>query len=465
MPALEKAKLQKVRADESETPIGDPVEVQFNPESLSLQLSNEVEGGRSRARQRRQQTGQSSTVLSMDLVFDTADEGTDDAPVSVRTRTALIEQFVVPEEGNPDPPPRLRFQWNDLILTGLVEQLSIEFDLFAANGVPLRAKAGLSIKEQKAEYQFLRGGAGARDSANATSPGEGSASSQPGAGTNDPAPTQPLGDEAAPALEDETPAEFAQRMGLDPAAWRGLSTALSAGLGLAAGVEVGFSASLSASGGIGVSAGVSAGIGVSVEAQLGLDASGGSGTARDAAGRNLAQTGGIGAAIDNAAIASANAAARASAEAFGQSQPASATTNGPAAQAVFTSTAAVSTASTTSASGATSASALRLDRVPQQAQSPLQAASQTPDPRSQSFGFGVPLQPLRDTSATGALTLCAAAVGRQTSEPPRRLSPTTPPWEALPVTDRIRAASDAREAERRKNPCDVLTRSCSCEAP
>ncbi len=185
MSELQKATLQEVSADEQQTPRSEPVPVQFNPTTLRLRLTNQVEGGRSNARQRRQQTGASSNVLSMDLIFDSADEGTADSPVSVRTKTGIVEKFVVPPVGNPDPPPRLKFQWDELILIGIVESVDINFEHFASNGAPLRAKVSLSIKEQKSEYQFLQGGAGSRSSAGSTPPGGGGSAVSPGAGTNE----------------------------------------------------------------------------------------------------------------------------------------------------------------------------------------------------------------------------------------------------------------------------------------
>ena len=92
MSNLVKATLQKVLADEAETEDGDAFPVQFNPSSLKIRITNQVEGGRSAARQVRQQTGNSSRVLTMELVFDTADEGSQDSPVSVRQKTKQLEQ-------------------------------------------------------------------------------------------------------------------------------------------------------------------------------------------------------------------------------------------------------------------------------------------------------------------------------------------------------------------------------------
>ena len=66
---LSKATLQEIASDEGSTPKGDPVEVQFNPATLRLQISNTIEGGDTRGRQVRQYIGSSSTTLTIDLVL------------------------------------------------------------------------------------------------------------------------------------------------------------------------------------------------------------------------------------------------------------------------------------------------------------------------------------------------------------------------------------------------------------
>src|SRR6476620_9636308 len=97
MPPLKKATLRQIKADASAEPLGDEIEVQFNPASLKLQLANKVEGGDTKGRQTRQYLGKTSTTLTFEVHFDTADDGTTAAPVSVRTKTAMIERFVLPK--------------------------------------------------------------------------------------------------------------------------------------------------------------------------------------------------------------------------------------------------------------------------------------------------------------------------------------------------------------------------------
>ena len=157
MSGLEKATLTRLANDASDTEEGSPIPVQFNPASLKLTLSNNTEGGTNTGRPARQFSGNASTDLAFDLVFDTADE--DDGsggPRSVREKTAMVEQFVLPTGTGSGrrSPPRVKFHWDRLIIKGVITSVSVDFDLFASNGTPLRAKVGVSIKEQDARYEI-----------------------------------------------------------------------------------------------------------------------------------------------------------------------------------------------------------------------------------------------------------------------------------------------------------------------
>lgn len=480
MPELEKAKIQPVQADRNNSPAGDEFDVQFNPTSLKLRLTNQSEGGDSRARQRRQHTSSGSTTLTMELVFDSADETGGDAgapqPVSVRHKTGQLEQFVVPREEGGETPPRMKFSWNELVVVGIVESLDITFDLFAPSGEPLRAKVSLAIKEQEPKYQFLEAGAGARDNANAEAAG-GNADTQPGAGTNDPQSQGPAstqtgqsnaGDRSAAALEGETAPEFAARQGLDPAAWRGLDVDLSAGLTLEAGVEVGFSAGLSVSAGVGVSVGVQAGADLSLTAAVGLEAGasvnvtgGAAVSANTAAGFALSAAGGVTAAIEVARQVEAQSAAQEAAAAFETPRTALTAGGNPV---------------TTKTTGYTAAS-LRAAVQPAQDHTPLvqsgprsysvqQAAPGAPAPptaddRAATYGYGVPLKPVMGGALTqGQPRVCGASLTngtRRTNDGPGfRRVPTTSPWVRLPLRSPGRENADRAQQQKRPHPCGFL---------
>jgi hypothetical protein len=458
MPALEKATLTEIKADAGAAPVpGTEIEVQFNPQSLKLSLSNKVEGGDTRGRQRRQYLGKTSTTLSFDLHFDTADEGTTAAPVSVRTRTAAVERFVLPKgQGNQkQAPPKVRFHWDQLIIDGVIEDVTIDFDLFAANGTPLRAKIGVSIKEQDAKYELLQSGPGANQPGNAAAPGAGGF----GPGTSTPG----AADTTATALGGESAADFAARMGLDPGAWRGIAAQLGANssLSLQAGVEIDFSSSLSVGAGIGVSVGLEAGAGVSVEASFGLDASisvgasAGVGASADMqAGFALAAAGGLNAALESVASIQAGAAAAQARTAFGPASTTSAT--GSATAAALPPSPALAPAPVTAPSRPDQPRApLRLTGLPSpsaQAAAPSAPPPPAADPRATSFGFGVPLRPrisgaadLRSGALAGVIVIKPRAPVTDVIVPD---SPTTPPWTKLPPPDAARASADKAQMQR-----------------
>lgn len=496
MPSLSKATLQEISADSSAKP--DPktlIAVQFNPQSLKLALANKVEGGDSKGKQKRQYLGKTSTTLSFDLVFDSADQGDTDHPVSVRTKTAMIERFVLPKgKGNDkQAPPKCRFHWDQLIVDGIIEDITIDFELFAANGTPLRAKVGVSMKEQDAKYELLQTGPGANDGRGATPPGKPGT----GPGSSGGGPT----DSSAQALGGESAADFATRMGLNPGAWRGIAGQLGGGasLSLSAGASIDFSAGLSASAGIGISAGIDVGASASVDASFGLRADvgvsvgigaslgvdiGTSAGATMQAGFALASAGGVGAAIESVAIVKTEAAAASARRAFGGAVPAAQLA--PLASSSATSVAGLpsrgaaslpsaSAAALTAAPGLPPPSSTPKPSLPDQSRTPLRQsgapsssrqASAPPapppplaDPRSASFGFGVPLRPrvgsaadLRADAAAGRIALRPRATATDVLT---SVDPSAPPWSQLPA-GASRTAADKTQG--RRSPC----RPCGC---
>jgi hypothetical protein len=288
MSGLEKATLTKLSNDRKDTEDGQPIAVQFNPSSLKLTLTNNTEGGQNTGRSQRQFTGNSSTELAFDLVFDTADE--DDGsggPRSVREKTALVEQFVLSQGSGEErkSPPRVKFHWGELVVKGVITSVSLDFDLFAANGTPLRAKMGVSIKEQDAKYELLQSGPGSSREGGAPAPGGGRGTGPGSKGIS-------LSNRTALAIGGESLADFTARAGLDPGAWRGLSAGVEGTLSLSAGAEIDFDTSLGVSAGIGMSLGLEADLGASLEASLGLEG-GASLSAGWAAGASLSASAGF----------------------------------------------------------------------------------------------------------------------------------------------------------------------------
>jgi len=450
MPALESATLTEITADAQATPVsGTELQVQFNPASLRLQLANRVEGGDTRGRQTRQYLGKTSTTLTFDLHFDTADEGTTESPVSVRGKTAMVERFVLPKGTGNDKqaPPKARFHWNELVIDGVIDDLTIDFDLFASNGTPLRAKMSVAMKEQDAKYELLETGPGANTGSNATRPGQSG---------NGPGSIGILvGTSVAVALGGESAAEFAARVGVDPAAWRGLSGGLDSTLSLPAGASIDFNAGMSVNSGVGVTAGVESGTSASLDASFGLAPSSNVPTSAGlalgsspeaSAGFALAAAGGVGAAIATVAAIKADRAAADAQREFFPTQPAV--------------TGAVSP--TPPEQSRTPLAITGMPSLTQQAEASPAPPPPLADTRATTFGFGVPLRP----RVTGAAEVRSGALSGHIALRPRErasdvLTATDPkaaPWTQLPA-DATRTKADA--AQRTQNP----TRRCGCSGP
>lgn len=411
---------------------GTAVTVQFNPASLHLQMTNSVDGAKSRGRQAQQYNGTSSTQLNVDLEFDTADDGTNNDPVDVRSRTNEVRRFVLPGGSeSKQAPPRVKFEWGTFALSGVMSSLNEELGFFSRNGAPLRSKLSIQIKEQDPKFAALTSGPGANADNAPPASGDGNAASN-GPGTAGGGPV----DKATAALAGETPADFLARNGLAPEAWRALGSVLNAlgdGLELEAGLSIGFDASLSVGLGIGVSAGLHVGLAASVEASLGLRAGGGgSGGAGLQQGFSLAAAGGVTAATETARATQADGAAEAARASFG----AAAALTGIAAPVAMPASA-----------GRAPLSAGRSART--QPVSPSAAAPAPPraDRRSLSYGRGVPL---RDrVSVPGAEPEGYVVLGRSGAiEPGGQGSAALAPWERL-APSRSRTAADREQGARR----------------
>ncbi len=417
---LQKATLTELSPAARPQPVGSAVEVQFNPASLRLQLQNSIDVGRTRGRQVQQYNGTSSTTLSCDLVFDTADEGSTESPVNVRDKTARVRKYLLPKQGSKQAPPRVRFQWGDLIFEGVMSSLTEELDLFSDGGVPLRAKCSMQIKEQDPRFAANESGPG-----NATGSGAQPAGGGGGGGT-EPGSEGGGGERTAPAIGGESAADFAARNGLDPAAWRGIAAGLDSPLSLPAGRDIDFTPGLSSGPGLGTTSGVEAARPASPEAAVGLEPPAPGPSAARSAGYSLAKAGGVSAAVEAVQKAKADAAADAARAAFPAAAPA---------------TAAPISAAPAAGTPAQQRSAPSGSVVPSRraaaAAAPAPAVPRA-DPRSLSFGFGVPLRK-RVGGAVEERTALVQGHARVAARAPAGGAPTTrrptvPGWVALPAS-------------------------------
>ena len=115
-------------------------------------------------------------TLTVELFFDTTDSGMGEGTVSVTDGTdkyAGTDKFYKLVKQNPDThaPPLCRFSWGenselaDLVdaevsqapfwFTGIVESVERKFVLFSPNGIPLRARLTVKMREYKTIEQMV----------------------------------------------------------------------------------------------------------------------------------------------------------------------------------------------------------------------------------------------------------------------------------------------------------------------
>ncbi|MCV2218466.1 CIS tube protein [Thauera sp. Sel9] len=170
MPAMQiaRAKLIPMNGDQVETDESKHIDVQFNPATLRVTLSNTLKadnkGGSGGSGAAAQYVDKSESTLAVELVFDTsvtAELGAERretvaANTDVRTLTKRIaEAFMKPQDAGserPKAPVRCRFQWGSFQFTGMLSSYSETLDFFAPEGIPLRATLALTFKEDR--YQF-----------------------------------------------------------------------------------------------------------------------------------------------------------------------------------------------------------------------------------------------------------------------------------------------------------------------
>jgi hypothetical protein len=124
---------------------GTEIPIQFNPLSLQNTVTNTL--SQQGQGQRTQYVSQSSAKLTMDLIFDSTDTGTD-----VREKTYLVAKLMEPqgEEGDEqrEAPEAVEFSWGTFSFTGVVESFKETIDFFAPEGVPLRAAVNITLAKQ-----------------------------------------------------------------------------------------------------------------------------------------------------------------------------------------------------------------------------------------------------------------------------------------------------------------------------
>ncbi|WP_027088184.1 CIS tube protein [Cohnella panacarvi] len=135
--SLTKAKVIIIKSNGQET-----VDVLFNPNEYVLQSGNTfswhtIPGLQSPIAQF---VSGEATTLTMDLFFDTYEQGTD-----VRTHTAKISGLLN-VDNDLHAPPLCRFVWGSLDFKGVAEKVQQRFTMFLGTGIPVRATLNVTFR-------------------------------------------------------------------------------------------------------------------------------------------------------------------------------------------------------------------------------------------------------------------------------------------------------------------------------
>src|SRR3546814_7156348 len=99
--------------------------------------------------------GQNET-LTLDLFFDSTEDGMDESARDVREQTRSIYQLVKIQPKT-HAPPRIRFRWGaGISFKAIVERVEQSFELFAPTGVTLRATLSVTFREYKTLEEQLQ---------------------------------------------------------------------------------------------------------------------------------------------------------------------------------------------------------------------------------------------------------------------------------------------------------------------
>jgi hypothetical protein len=139
---------------------GSKLECEFNPAQLELNRTNKWTADPMPGKgvsQLRYEGAQSGT-LSLELFFDTTATG---KSVTDTTSKLMSLMDVAPGLTGSDPatnnvrPPWVKFHWGDMhSFKAVVSSLNLSFIYFTSKGVPLRARANLTLLQYEEEKSF-----------------------------------------------------------------------------------------------------------------------------------------------------------------------------------------------------------------------------------------------------------------------------------------------------------------------
>ncbi|MGD8587493.1 MAG: hypothetical protein PVG22_01540 [Chromatiales bacterium] len=308
MTDLEVAKLYTV-SEPLDRPVSEliagetAVEIQFNPTSLKVSLSNSLkENERSGSSRAAQFIDKSSSNLSVELIFDTSDKyltrdqeggGGEEVQKDVRTLTGPIANTFMQSDAVGDDtvaPQRCLFTWGSFAFVGVMESFDETLEFFSPKGTPLRATVAIKLSESRFQFRTEEARAAERDTPTLGSGGASATDATTAAGKDgkDWRDTAMYNGVESPRASSSGPlsipsagasASLKASAGIGGGLGGGIKGGFGAGIGAAAGLSLGGGLSAGISGGlsagVGVSGGISAGIGGGIGGGVSAGISGG----------------------------------------------------------------------------------------------------------------------------------------------------------------------------------------------
>src|SRR4051812_42567420 len=143
-----------------ETERGVQIPCLFNPTTIAIDKSNSWSGDDASGRNAPELVfdGGSSGSMSLDLIFDTTDDG---SAVTVHTNKLSDLMSVDKELADYDSatdtgrPQWVKFHWGDMhTFKAAITKMNLTFTYFSAAGVPLRANVSLDLVQYEAEENW-----------------------------------------------------------------------------------------------------------------------------------------------------------------------------------------------------------------------------------------------------------------------------------------------------------------------
>lgn len=130
---------------------GKHLKVQFNPASLKVTYTNQVDTKDQSTGSAMQYVGRGTSKLSVELIFDVSGANAENT-TDVRKITEKVASFMKTTQEGTGKDTRfkvsgVRFQWGSFLFDGIIDSMDETLDLWSEDGYPLRSTVALSLSQ------------------------------------------------------------------------------------------------------------------------------------------------------------------------------------------------------------------------------------------------------------------------------------------------------------------------------